>query len=124
MIQNEEQSEWVTGGTVIVFGYSDYVEQMDTETKDRMLPSISEIRQNAENSEELIISSIEEFENSGYSAIELDYHYKSDNYHSKDIYVTNESKDQNYFSVQVQMAMDVVDEETADKILDSLVIAE
>ena len=124
MIQNEEQSEWVTGGTVIVFGYSDYVEQMDTETKDRMLPSISEIRQNAENSEELIISSIEEFENSVYSAIELDYHYKSDNYHSKDIYVTNESKDQNYFSVQVQMAMDVVDEETADKILDSLVIAE
>ena len=125
MVMNSDKTEWVSGGEVLLFEYSDYLDGLDQESRDYMLPSVDEIKDGMEKNENLTVESNEKGEYQGYPALYSDYFYKQlDNFHSRDVFVTNEKKDKDYFSIYVRMSMDVVDEETADKILDSLVIAE
>ena len=122
-IKNNEDTGWVSSGELTLFGDSDYLEQ-NSEVKEGILINIDDIKSSIENAEGAQIFLMEEFESNGYPAIELDYSYDNSDSRTHEIYVTNESNDQKYFSVYLRMYTNIADEETADKILDSLVIAE
>lgn len=106
-----------------MFGYSDYVHD-NSDVKEALLIDVADIQNRMENVEGIEIFLMEEFESNGYPAIELDYSYDNSDSRTHEIYVTNESNDQKYFSVYLRMYTNIADEETAAKILDSLVIAE
>lgn len=123
MLHNEDETAWITGGEVVIYGYSDLMKQMSDDVNSEFLYSTSETREWLESDETATYAKLEDGKMGDYTSLNVDCTF-DDGIRYLEKYVSNDEKNVNYFQVELRIRMENTDEETADKILDSLVIAE
>ena len=124
MLHNEDETAWITGGEVVIYGYSDIMEQTSNDVEGDYLYSTAETKEWIESDSTISINEITEGVENGYTSLYADYIFSDDGTRYCNKYISNDEENSNYFQVELRVLMDVADEETAAKILDSLVIAE
>lgn len=120
-VKNSNDSSWINAGEVTIYGYSEDMKMLDSQTLESYLSTVDMTKRYVEETPDINIAELEETEYNEYPAFYVDYVIGEDlNDRQKEVFISNNEQNESYFSVDLILHMQYMDQETSQKIIDSL----